>query len=64
MIGLLTPPVGGLLYIVSEVAHMRFEVLVEAVLPFLVPLLASLALVTSSSPGSRSGCPRSSGLGK
>lgn len=46
MIGLLTPPVGGLLYIVSEVAQMRFEVLVKAVLPFLPPLLVSLALVT------------------
>ncbi len=46
MIGLLTPPVGGLLYIVSEVARMRFEVLVKAVLPFLAPLLVSLALVT------------------
>jgi tripartite ATP-independent transporter DctM subunit len=46
MIGLLTPPVGGLLYIVSEVAQMRFEVLVKAVLPFLAPLLVSLALVT------------------
>ena len=46
MIGLLTPPVGGLLYIVSEVAQMRFEVLVKAVLPFLLPLLVSLALVT------------------
>ncbi len=46
MIGLLTPPVGGLLYIVSEVAQMRFEILVKAVLPFLLPLLVSLALVT------------------
>jgi C4-dicarboxylate transporter, DctM subunit len=46
MIGLLTPPVGGLLYIVCEVAHMRFEVLVRAVLPFLFPLLISLTLVT------------------
>jgi len=46
MMGLLTPPVGGLLYIVSEVAQMRFEVLVKAVLPFLLPLLVSLALVT------------------
>ncbi|HJW74664.1 MAG TPA: TRAP transporter large permease [Thermoleophilia bacterium] len=46
MVGLLTPPVGGLLYIVSEVAQMRFEVLVKAVLPFLLPLLVSLALVT------------------
>lgn len=46
MIGLLTPPVGGLLYIVSEVSRIRFEVLVRAVLPFFVPLLISLILVT------------------
>jgi len=46
MIGLLTPPVGGILYIVCEIAKIPFDEYVKAVMPFLVPLLISLAFVT------------------
>jgi tripartite ATP-independent transporter DctM subunit len=46
MIGLLTPPVGMVLYILARVANISFERATKACLPFLVPLLVSLALVT------------------
>lgn len=46
MIGLLTPPVGMVLFILSRISGLSFERTMAAVLPFLVPLLASLALVT------------------
>jgi tripartite ATP-independent transporter DctM subunit len=46
MIGLLTPPVGMVLYILSRVAGISFERTTKACLPFLIPLLVSLALVT------------------
>jgi tripartite ATP-independent transporter DctM subunit len=46
MIGLLTPPVGMVLYILARVAGISFERTTKACLPFLVPLLISLGLVT------------------
>jgi len=46
MIGLLTPPVGMVLYILARVADISFERTTKACLPFLIPLLVSLALVT------------------
>ncbi|HYG90967.1 MAG TPA: TRAP transporter large permease [Azospirillum sp.] len=46
MIGLLTPPVGMVLYILARVAKIPFEECAKACLPFLVPLLAVLAVVT------------------
>jgi tripartite ATP-independent transporter DctM subunit len=46
MIGLLTPPVGMVLYILARVAGISFERTAKACLPFLVPLLVSLVLVT------------------
>ncbi len=46
MIGLLTPPVGMVLYILARVSGISFERTTRACLPFLVPLLVSLALVT------------------
>lgn len=46
MIGLLTPPVGLVLYIVSKIADMSFGRLARATAPFLVPLLIVLALIT------------------
>ena len=46
MIGLLTPPVGMVLYILARVAGISFERTTKACLPFLIPLLISLALVT------------------
>ncbi len=46
MIGLLTPPVGMVLYVLSKVADVPFERCVMATLPFLVPLLVVLLLLT------------------
>jgi tripartite ATP-independent transporter DctM subunit len=46
MIGLLTPPVGMVLYVLSRVAKISFEETVKAVWPFLIPLLAVLLIIT------------------
>jgi TRAP-type C4-dicarboxylate transport system permease large subunit len=46
MIGLLTPPMGIGLFVVSKVGAIPFEKLTVAVLPFFVPLLAALAIIT------------------
>lgn len=46
MIGLITPPVGACLYMVSEVADIKVEKLIYSVLPFLVPLIITLLIVT------------------
>jgi tripartite ATP-independent transporter DctM subunit len=46
MIGLLTPPVGMVLYILARVANMSFERTARACGPFLVPLLITLAICT------------------
>lgn len=46
MIGLLTPPVGMVLYILARVANISFERTTRACAPFLVPLLITLAICT------------------
>jgi tripartite ATP-independent transporter DctM subunit len=46
MIGLLTPPVGMVLYILARVADISFERATKACAPFLIPLLFSLGVVT------------------
>ena len=46
MLGLLTPPVGMVLYVLSKVADVPFEQCVRATAPFLVPLLIVLVLLT------------------
>nr|WP_169816669.1 TRAP transporter large permease [Rhodovibrio salinarum] len=46
MIGLLTPPVGMVLYVLSRVSDVSFEQCMRGTLPFLVPLLISLLLIT------------------
>ena len=46
MIGLLTPPVGMVLYVLTRVANIPFEQCVRACAPFIVPLLLVLALIT------------------
>ena len=45
MIGLLTPPVGMVLYVLAKVSKTPFEECVRATLPFLVPLVAVLLLL-------------------
>ena len=46
MIGLLTPPVGMSLYMVSSVAGMPVDKVIRAAVPFIVCLLVALAAVT------------------
>ena len=46
MLGLLTPPVGMVLFVLSRVSKVPFEQCVRATLPFLVPLLGILLLLT------------------
>lgn len=46
MIGLLTPPVGMVLFILARVANISFDRTVKAVIPFLIPLLLVLILIT------------------
>jgi tripartite ATP-independent transporter DctM subunit len=46
MIGLLTPPVGMVLYVLARVANITFEECVKACAPWLIPLLAVLLLIT------------------
>jgi len=45
MLGLLTPPVGMVLYVLSKVSGVKFERCVTATAPFLVPLLIVLGLI-------------------
>ncbi|MGG5823553.1 TRAP transporter large permease [Falsiroseomonas sp. HW251] len=46
MIGLLTPPVGMVLYILARVSDLTFEETTKACAPFLIPLFVCLGLVT------------------
>ena len=46
MIGLLTPPVGMVLFVLAKVSKISFERTVAATLPWLVPLFVTLALIT------------------
>ncbi|WP_353646306.1 TRAP transporter large permease [Mesorhizobium sp. WSM2239] len=46
MIGLLTPPMGLSLFLVSSIAQVSLRSLVKALLPFYVPLLGTLAILT------------------
>jgi tripartite ATP-independent transporter DctM subunit len=46
LIGATTPPFGVLLFIVQDIARVSFGAVVKAMLPFYVPLLISLALLT------------------
>jgi tripartite ATP-independent transporter DctM subunit len=46
MIGLLTPPMGMVLFVLQKVARISFEQTVRAILPWLAPLLVTLALIT------------------
>jgi len=45
MIGLITPPIGTSLYIVSEVANIPFEKVVRATLIYLIPLITVLLML-------------------
>ena len=45
-IGATTPPFGVLLFIVQDIARVSFGEIVRAMLPFYIPLLLALVLVT------------------
>jgi TRAP-type C4-dicarboxylate transport system permease large subunit len=44
-VGVITPPFGTVLYILVPITGMRFEKVVLSVLPFLIPILATILLV-------------------
>jgi TRAP-type C4-dicarboxylate transport system permease large subunit len=46
MIGLLHPPMGMVLFVLARVARMSLERTTMAIVPWLVPLLGSLILIT------------------
>ena len=46
LIGALTPPFGVLLFITMDIARVSFAAICKAVLPFYIPLMATLLLVT------------------
>lgn len=45
-LGMITPPMGVGLYVMMKVVDISFEELVKAVLPFLLPLIGTLFLIT------------------
>jgi len=46
IIGIATPPVGIGLYLISDIAELKFEDTVAAVVVYLIPLIASLFIIT------------------
>jgi tripartite ATP-independent transporter DctM subunit len=47
MLGLLTPPVGSVLYVTSSVTGQPVDVVFRGIAPFLIPLLAVLVLISA-----------------
>ena len=45
-IGLITPPMGMSLYVVSSVAKTTFEKVLKAIIPYLIVLIVVLLLIT------------------
>jgi tripartite ATP-independent transporter DctM subunit len=46
MIGLITPPVGIVIFVLSKISGLSFERTVVAIVPWMIPLLVTLALIT------------------
>ncbi len=46
MIGQVTPPFGVCLFIISDLAKLKLEILYKGILPFIIPLVATLLLCT------------------
>ena len=46
MIGLLTPPMGLALFLVADIAKVRMQDVLREMLPFYVPLVVTLLLIT------------------
>ena len=45
VLGVVTPPVGTSLYIVTEIAEIPFERLVKAIVPFYIPLILTFYII-------------------
>jgi len=45
MVGLITPPVGMVLYILQKVSQVPFEKIVKAVLPFFIPIFVTIVIL-------------------
>ena len=46
MIGLITPPVGMILFVISEISGLQIEKLMRSIIPFILPLVIVLLLIT------------------
>jgi TRAP-type C4-dicarboxylate transport system permease large subunit len=46
MIGLITPPVGIVIFVLSKISGLSFEKTLAAIVPWMIPLLATLLLIT------------------
>lgn len=46
MIGILTPPMGTALFVVSRVGNIPVQTIIKGIIPFLIPLLGTLVLLT------------------
>ena len=46
MIGLVTPPMGLALFLVADIAQVKMKDVLREMMPFYIPLLATLALIT------------------
>ena len=46
MIGLLTPPIGMSLYMVSVVSEQPIEKIIRKLLPYFIPLVVALLIIT------------------
>jgi C4-dicarboxylate transporter DctM subunit len=49
-IGMITPPVGNCLYVACNIANIKFEPLVKAIVPYMIVLILSLFLITYIEP--------------
>ncbi|MBR9998975.1 MAG: TRAP transporter large permease [Cyclobacteriaceae bacterium] len=46
MIGVATPPIGVCLFVMSHISGLKVEVLMKSILPFLIPLIIILLIIT------------------
>lgn len=49
-VGQITPPVGSCLYVACNIAHIKLEPLVKAILPYLIALIATIFVITYVEP--------------
>ncbi|MBW1700145.1 MAG: TRAP transporter large permease [Deltaproteobacteria bacterium] len=50
MIGLITPPVGMILFVITEISGLQIEKLMRSIIPFILPLIIVLLLITLFPP--------------